>query len=244
MEVCRNSTKTLLVAYLIGALIVFPSCAPNRSERMQQAARQQASVATGGIGNPQEVRRQAADASSLLDKLSATVQSHMPQGPQQPVAQQFVIDSLEISSGLRAIADSQTDPQFTNAVFAMCDSVRVQAAPRLGRVMLGMAGSLTSNPSTQMTEQQRQQAAAYFSTFGHRLMNIPVQCQQSSSSMAAASAQEQQDEIDHKANVNNALTAAAVVFAGTVLFASTVGAAAATRPPVTYQNQTNNYNMY
>ncbi len=63
--------------------------------------------------------------------------------------------------------------------------------------------------------------------------------------MAEAGLEEQQAEINHQANVNRALTAAAIVFAGTALVAGEVGAAAATRPPVQnnyyYVNQNNGY---
>jgi hypothetical protein len=208
---------------------------------MERAANQQAANATSSIGDEQQVRQQATVASFLLDRLTGMVQAN-PKLAQSSVATQFASDSMEVSSGLRAIAESQTDSQFTNSVFAMCAPARREAAPRVGAVMLGIANSIITKPSANMTEAQQQQAAAYYSTFGHRLMNIPEQCDQATGAMAQASAQEQQAEIQHTKNVNNAETAAAILFAGTVLFATAVGSAAATRPPVTYQ--TNSYQTY
>ena len=69
-----------------------------------------------------------------------------------------------------------------------------------------------------------------------RLIDIPAKCDQAGQQLTEASAEEQQAEISHTQNVNNALTAAAVVFMGTALVAGEVGAAAATRPPVIQQN--------
>lgn len=237
----RSLSKTVLATYLATALTAFPACAPNRAQWMQQAAKEQATTATSPIGNEQQVRQQAAVASVLLDRLTATVQAN-PKLAQNQVAAQFATDSMQISSGLRAIAESHTDSQFTSAVFAMCAPTRREAAPRVGAVMLGIANGILSHPPANSTELQRQQVAGYYSTFGHRLMNIPEQCDQAAGAMAEASAQEQQAEVQHAKKVNDAETAAAILFAGTVLFASAVGSAAATRPPVTYQ--TNNYYAY
>lgn len=169
-----------------------------------------------------------------MGTFTGMLQNHPPKGKEQ-AALAAANDFTEIASGLRAIADSKTDVGFTNAVFAVCAPQRREAAPRVGRLMVGLAGNVASNPPANMTEQQRNQAMSYFSTFGNRLINIPYQCEQATSAMTEASAEEQQAEIDHKQNVNNAMTAAAVTFAGAVFFASAVGSAAATRPPVVQQ---------
>jgi hypothetical protein len=87
-----------------------------------------------------------------------------------------------------------------------------------------------------MTAQDREQAYNYFATFGQRLIDIPANCQQARGAIAEANAEEQQAEARHAANVNTALTAAAMVFVGTALVAGNVGASAATRPPVVQQN--------
>jgi hypothetical protein len=87
-----------------------------------------------------------------------------------------------------------------------------------------------------MTQEQRTQAYNYFATLGERLIDIPSKCQQASGAIAEANAEEQQAEAKHAANVNTALTAAALVFVGTAIVASNVGAAAATRPTVVQQN--------
>lgn len=223
------------LAFFISTLLILSACAPNRAQWMAQAAQQQAKVATGPIGSPDTVRAQAAQGAAILNALAADIASNPPAGKQQ-VASEFVNDAGEISSGLRAIADTHDDDQFTNAVFAMCQSVRRDAAPRVGQVLLGLAGGIQTKPPSNMSEQDRTQAALYFSTFGERLIDIPAKCDQAGQQLNEASAQEQQAEIKHTQNVNNALTAAAVVFMGTALVAGEVGAAAATRPPVVEQN--------
>jgi hypothetical protein len=118
----------------------------------------------------------------------------------------------------------------------MCDPVRKDAAPRIGGALVAFAGGIQSNPPAKMTEQERAQAYNYFTTLGERLIDIPSKCQQASSAIAEADTQEQLAELKHTANVIIALTAAALVFVGTALVASNVGAAAATRPPVIQQN--------
>jgi hypothetical protein len=223
------------LAFFVSVLFVLSGCAPNRAQWMAQAAQQQAKVATGPIGTPDTVRTQAAQGAAVLNALAANIASNPPAGSKQ-VASAFVNDAAEISSGLRAIADTHDDDQFTNAVFAMCQPVRREAAPRVGHVLLGLAGVIQTKPSPNMTDQSRAQAASYFSTFGERLIDIPAKCEQAGQQLDEASAQEQQAEIKHTQNVNNTLTAAAVVFMGTALVAGEVGAAAATRPPVVQQN--------
>ncbi|MBV8137744.1 MAG: hypothetical protein JO121_19265 [Deltaproteobacteria bacterium] len=231
----RTRVRSVLIAYVIAALINLPSCAPNRGQWMSQAANQQAKVATDQIGTVEDVKAQARQAAQLLNGLSAAALNKPPGGNQQ-VAQAFADDVSEVSSGLQAIAESRTDAAFTNAVFGMCDASRQAACPRVGRVMMGIAAGIRTNPPSNLNPDQKQAAIQYFETFGGRLINIPTQCVQASKAMVAADTEEQQAEVAHQANVNRALTAAAIVFAGTVVYASAVGAAAATRPPVVQNN--------
>jgi len=223
----RFSLRGILALHL-AALV---GCGPNRSQWMNSAAQEQAKSATETIGDAEGVRRQAGEAATVLTRLSAPWASNPPKG-QQAAALQFVRDSAEISSGLRAIADSKTDAQFTNAVFAMCDPVRRQAAPRVGLVMIAFAGNIQSHPPANMSAEDQEQAFNYFSTFGQRMVAVPTRCDQAAGAMAEASAEEQKAEVEHSQNVSTAVNAAALVFAGTVLFATAVGAAAAARPPV------------
>ena len=201
---------------------------------MSQAADQQTKVATSQIGSVQEVKAEAQQAAGLLNGLAAAALQKPPGGNQQ-VAAAFYSDATQVSSGLQAIAQSQTDTGFTNAVFAMCAPDRETACPRVGHVMMGIAAGMRSNPPVNMTDEQRQSAINYFETFGGRLIDIPTKCAQANNAMTEASVQEQQAEAGHQANVNRALAAAAVLFTGAVVYASAVGAAAATRPPVTEQ---------
>jgi hypothetical protein len=224
-----------MLACFVVALAVLTSCAPNRAQWMQNAAQQQARAATDPIGTPDSVRGQAAQGAVVLNTLAALVSKNPPAAQQQVVAA-FANDAGEISSGLHAIAETHDDAQFTNAVFAMCQPTRREAAPRVGHALLGFAGGIQTNPPANMTEQDRVRAIQYFTTFGERLIDIPAKCDQAGQQLTEASAEEQQAEISHTQNVNNALTAAAVVFMGTALVAGEVGAAAATRPPVIQQN--------
>jgi hypothetical protein len=238
-EGMRNCARPILIAWLIAALIDLPGCAPDRSQWMSQAANQQAKVGTDQIGSVAEVKTEARQASELLKGLTAAALKNPPAGNQQ-VASAFSSDAMEVSAGLQAIAESQTDPAFTNAVFAMCDPTREAACPRVGHVMMGIAAGMRNNPPANMTDEQRLSAINYFETFGGRLIDIPTKCEQASAAMTQASGQEQQAEAEHQTNVNRTLAAAAVLFTGAVVFTSAVGAAAATRPPVTEQTFYNN----
>jgi hypothetical protein len=224
------AARGILVALLICSLIWPTGCAPNRQQWMSQAAQGQAKLATGPIGDQQEVKKESRVAAQVLRKLSADASNSAP-GPNKQAVLMFAQDATLISGGLDAIAESQTDEQFTEAVWSMCDSDRRVAAPNVGRMMLGLAnmfrGHVASDPSH---TQQLEQMATYFDTFGERLVNIPSECDHASSAMAEASAEEQQAEVNHQANVNTATTAAALLFAGAVVLGSSVASAEASRP--------------
>lgn len=157
------------LALFIGALAVLTSCAPNRAQWMQNAAQQQAKAATDPIGTPATVRMQAAQGALVLNALAALVSKNPPAGQQQVVAA-FANDAGEIASGLHSIAETHDDAQFTNAVFAMCQPARREAAPRVGHGLLSFAGGIQTTPPANMTEQDRAQAISYFSTFGDGLL--------------------------------------------------------------------------
>ena len=84
---------------------------------------------------------------------------------------------------------------------------------------------MRNNPPANMTDEQRQSAINYFETFGGRLIDIPIKCEQANNAMAEASTQEQTAEVNHQTNVNRALIAAGVLFVGV----AAVGAASAGR---------------
>jgi hypothetical protein len=132
--------KQVIAVALIAVLISLPSCAPNRAEWMRQVAEQQAKAATEPIGNPDQVRAGSRQASAVLTSLAANIAANPPKGQLQ-AAFGFSRDTSEVSSGLLAIAESKTDEKFTNAVFAMCDPVRKDAAPRVGGALLVIAGA-------------------------------------------------------------------------------------------------------
>jgi hypothetical protein len=153
---------------------------------------------------------------------------------------------MEIAGGLSAIAVSRTDAGFTNAVFAMCNPARRVAAPVVGTAEVETAANVQAGQGyLNATPQERAQIVALFQSFANTLVSIPARCDQAQAQMAQSSVEEQQAEVQHQANVNRALIAAGVLFAGTALVAGEVGAAAATRPPVTnnsiYVNQYNRY---
>src|SRR5260370_31522822 len=105
-------------------------CGPNRSAALGEAARQQASLATGAIGTEDQVRAQARDGARMLKDLSAELVGSPPKGTNPQVVAGFTADAAEISAGLDSIAESKTDDQFTASVFNMCDAQRRDAAPR------------------------------------------------------------------------------------------------------------------
>jgi hypothetical protein len=243
-------TNRALIAWIVLVLISAPACAPNRNQWMSQAATQQATLATESIGDVQRVKAQAREGAAVLNGLAAAAQKKAPAGNQQ-VAAAFARDAVEVSSGLQAIADSQTDAGFTNAVFAMCDPARKAASPRVGQVMVGIAAGIRNNPPANAPPEQQRSAINYFETFGERMIDIPTKCEQASNAMANASTQEQQAEAEHQTNVNRALTAAAVLFAGAVVYSSAVAsrpvtlAAPAPAPTYTHCSETGNgFNCY
>jgi len=218
------------------ALLLF-GCAPNREEWMSRAATQQAQVATGSIGNEQKIRNESRFGAQVLRTLSEQASKAAPNaGQNKQAAIAFAQNAILISSGLDSIADSQTDAQFTEAVWAMCDSDRRTAAPFVGQMLLGIANTArersVSDPShTQVLEH----TATYMDTFGERLINIPSECDHANAAMAEANAEEQKAEAEHRENVNTAVTAAALVFAGAVILgssAASVAAAEASRPVI------------
>jgi hypothetical protein len=230
-EVRADFARTV-VAILLSALV---GCGPNRAQVMGNAAQSEAKTATAPIGSEDEVRSEAGQGALILTRLSAAIAANPPKGQQQ-AAISFVREAAEIADGLRAIATSKSSAEFTNAVFGMCDPARKDAAPHVGVFLVALAGNVQAHPPANMTPIQQERAISYFATFGQRMIRVPEECDQAASTMAEASAEEQKAESEHAQNVSTAINAAALVFAGTVLFATAVGTAAATRPPV--QNNT------
>lgn len=219
-----------LLAGLVAMLLNVPGCAPNRADWIAQAANQEAKSATSSIGNVQEVRIQARQGAAMLKNLSAMVLKDPHSNAQ--LAALFDRYCAQLSSGLDAIADSQTDEQFTAAVFGMCEPDRKDAASRVGLVMTSLATRIRANPPPNVQQEEVQHWVNYFDTFGERLINIPTECDHARAAMAEADAQERQAEIQHQANVNAAATATAVVLGTALLAAGTVAAAEANRPIV------------
>lgn len=212
-----------------GALLLLCGCGPNRQAALSEAGQQQVAIATGAIGTPDQVRSQARDGAKVLKGLSALAEGNSQKlNPQ--VVTLLTTDNAQLSSGLDAIADSKTDDQFTASVFNMCDAQRRAAAPRIGQVLVGMANSIRAKPPANVPPAQAQQSANYFDTFGERLINIPTECDRAQAGMAEAAAREQDAEAQHQANVNAAVNAAELIFAGAVVYGSAVSAAQASRP--------------
>jgi hypothetical protein len=205
-------------------------CGPNRSAALGEAAKQQASLATGAIGSEDQVRSQARDGARLLKELSAGIVRNPPKGANPQVVGVFTADAAEVSAGLDSIADSKTDDQFTASVFNMCDAERRVAAPRVGHVLVGLATMIRAKPPANAPPQQVEQMSAYFDTFGERMINVPTECDRAQAGMAEAAAKEQEDEARHQANVNAAISAAELIFAGAVVYGTAVSAAQASRP--------------
>jgi len=73
----------------------------------------------------------------------------------------------------KAIAASHTDDEFTRNIFAMCESARRDAAPRVGYVLLGIAQGIRSNPPPNRSVEEREQVISFYTNFGQRLVSIP-----------------------------------------------------------------------
>jgi hypothetical protein len=220
-------SKALLLGWVC---FLICGCGPNRSAALGEAARQQASLATGAIGTEDQVRGQARDGARMLKELSAQLVRNPPKGASPQVVGGFTSDAAEISAGLDAIAESKTDDQFTASVFNMCDAQRRDAAPRVGHVLVGIATMIRAKPPANAPPQEVQQVSGYFDTFGERMINVPTECDRAQAGMAEADAKEQEAEAKHQANVNAAINAAELIFAGAVVYGTAVSAAQASRP--------------
>ncbi len=166
----------------------------------------------------------------MLKELSAGLVRNPPKGANPQVVGVFTADAAEISAGLDSIADSKTDDQFTAAVFNMCDAQRRDAAPRVGRALVGLATMVRAKPPANAPPQQVAQLSNSFDTFGERMISVPTECDRAQAGMAEAAAKEQEDEANHQANVNAAVNAAELIFAGAVVYGTAVSAAQASRP--------------
>ena len=183
---------------------------------MSQAARQQAAIATGPIGTPDEVRQLVRTGAQVLHEISASI-ARDPEKVSPQIVAMLAADTAEVSSGLDAIADSKTDDQFVASVFNMCDAQRQVSAPRVGQFLVAVANAIRAKPPANVPPQQFQAQATYFNTFGERMINIPTECDRAQAAMADASAREEQAEAQHQAHVAAALNAAELLFAGTVV---------------------------
>ncbi len=189
-------------------------------------------MATGAIGTEDQVRSQARDGARMLKELSAELVRNPPKGANPQVVGGFTADAAEVSAGLDSIADSKTDDQFTASVFNMCDAQRRDAAPRVGHVLVGIATMIRAKPPVNAPPEQVQQVSNYFDTFGERMINVPTECDRAQAAMAQATQQEQDAEAQHQANVNAAINAAELLFAGAIVYGTAVSAAQASRPIV------------
>jgi hypothetical protein len=83
------------------ALFTVCGYGPNHEAVMSQAAQQQAAIATGEIGTPDQIRMQARDGAQVLKRLSALmVRNSQNLNPQ--VVTLFSADVAQLSSGLGA----------------------------------------------------------------------------------------------------------------------------------------------
>ncbi|HUY20349.1 MAG TPA: hypothetical protein VNE82_08795 [Candidatus Binataceae bacterium] len=195
---------------------------------MAKAEKQEAATATEDMGSPDQVRIQARAEASLLsgmateiygnaDKYSAEDRPHYLAAAQRLAT---------VAGGLEAVANSRTDTGFTHAIFGMCQPDLRDAEPRVGSLELAVAGGLAAGKvQRSATPQERAAGVALLTSFGNTLVSIPGRCDQAQAVIAEAETQEQEAEVEHQANVNRALTAAAMIFVGTVMAAGEVGAA-------------------
>ncbi len=204
---------------------------------MAKAAKNEAAAATEDMGSPDQIRIQAKAEAILINSMATSIYSHMDKYSDQEraVYLPFAQSAMEVASGLQEIAGSQSDDGFAQAIFAMCEPERREAEPQVGQMELEMAGAFEAGKlGPHGTPEQRADAGAMLTAFGNTMISIPSRCDQANAQMAEANLEEQQAEVKHQENVDRAMTAAAVIFAGTAMAAGEIGAAAATRPPVSY----------
>jgi hypothetical protein len=194
-----------------------PGCGPDRAQWMAQAERDQARAATQSFGDTDNVRQEARVASVALKNLDSVIPALSPQ-------------IALLTGGFDDIANSKTDDEFTEAVFAMCESDRQKAAGNVGSVLLLAMAKAKQNPLS--TQPKNAQIIDYFSGLGSTLVNIPPKCDQASKALAEDASQAQQAEAQYQTNVNRALLVAGAIFAGAVV----VESANLSRPPPTVQN--------
>lgn len=236
-------SSSRIAALTLAKVALLSGCAPNRADWMANAANQQATVQTGDVGNPDQVRAGAKMEATILSTWATYIYGNADKYSDQEHLS-LAQDETQIASGLESIADSKGDSAFTNAIFAMCDASRLDAEPRVGRVELAIASALEHGQiDRDKTPEQRAQGAAMLTAFGNTMISIPSRCQQANAEMAEASQEEQQAEVQHQANVDRTLAVAESILVATAVVAGQIGAAALTRPPVqntyVYVNQVN-----
>lgn len=193
---------------------------------MAQAASAQAQVATQDIGTVEQVKQASANGAQMLRQLVTMLQSMPPSPPLSAESRNrvgFVIGASNLADGLAAIGNSQNDDQFASACLAMCSDYRKKAEPIIGAALIRLPSNVP-----EMTEQDR----ISWTTFGSRLVSIPDRCAQMEQALQEASTEEQNAEANHQTNVNRAMVAAGVLFAGAVALESANIAAKAERTPI------------
>ena len=218
--------KRLMAVLGIGTVLLSIGCAPDRAQWMTQAASKQAQVGTQDIGTVEQVKQASANGAQMLRLLVTTTQSLPPSPPSSVDSQNrvgFVMGASNLADGLAAIGNSQNDDQFASACLAMCSDYRKKAEPIIGTVLIRLAANAPN-----LTEQDQ----SSWTTFGSRLVSIPDRCAQMEQALEEASTEEQTAEANHQTNVNRAMIAAGVLFAGAVALESANIAAKAERTPI------------
>jgi hypothetical protein len=217
-----------LIALLgIGAILTGAGCASNRAEWMTHAASTQAHLATQDLGSVEQVKLGSLRAAQILREVMAKTESEAAKDPTKvdpQVLRGFIAGSSSLADGLAAIGNSQNDDEFTIACIAMCSDLRQKAGPLIGGVLF-TAASHPDDPDT------REFGPAAFNSLGSLLTSIPDRCAGMEAGLQEASAEEQTAEVNHQDNVNRAMVAAGVLFAGAVALESANIAAKAERTP-------------
>jgi hypothetical protein len=206
-----------------GAALLSTGCAPDRAQWMAQAPSAQAQVATQDIGNVNQVKQASAQSAPVLRMLAIKAQSAAAAAPNAADPQfvtAFVMGASDLADGLAAIGNSQNDDQFASACLAMCSDYRKKAEGIVGPALTRLA-----------TLETKEEYKTYWITFGSRLSSIPSRCAQMEQALQEAGTEEQTAEANHQTNVNRAMIAAGVLFAGAVALESANIAAKAERTP-------------
>lgn len=178
-----------------------PSAYQSEQSAASTAAEQQVAEATQGIGNEEQVREASKRAADALKGL-LTLEAKLPNVKQQVVLV-LTQNVAQLSSGLDAVAQSQSDQQFVRAMLSMCDRSRVSAASQMGPFLVALAANIRAKPPRNVPTSEWKAWADYYDSLGESLVQVPSQCEQIQAAIAEARAKAEQEAQNRMVEAQN-----------------------------------------